>query len=291
MKTDCEKKGFSLTEMVVVVAIIALLTTLGLPAIRSLKKSFESGTGTKNIINAALSSARAIAIKEQRYAGIRFELDFNNNQYMIFIIHDPESTGLSNGFRALEGQKPIKIPEDVRVIDMMCRVSANPETLRDESLLAGGSVGIEYLSADQFEGNYSDNQDNATMRDTSCFSIIFSPSGKLIMHPVRVRNKDGIYRPDNAISTKVSMDDIFNSPENILNFNVGMFLQDDDGTGSGSMSSSGSLGAEYSRSKFCVYEKSYFDKLGNSKDRLDYLKSLKPVFINQYTGTIVNSKK
>ena len=105
MKASCKQNGFSLTEMVVVVAIIALLTALGLPAINSLRRSFESGSGAKSMISAALSSARAIAAKEQRYAGVRFELDFHDNQYMIFIIHDPESTGLSNGFRALEGQK------------------------------------------------------------------------------------------------------------------------------------------------------------------------------------------
>ncbi len=40
---------------------------------------------------------------------------------MIFIIHDPEKTRLSNGFCALDGQKPMKLPEDVRVIDMLIK--------------------------------------------------------------------------------------------------------------------------------------------------------------------------
>ena len=297
MKTGCKKNGFSLTEMIVVVSIIALLASLGLPAIRSLKKSFESGSGANSIINAALSSARALAAKEQRYAGIRFELDFHDNQYMIFIIHDPENTGLSNGFRALEGQKPIKLPDDVRVIDMMCRVSTNPETLRDDNLLVDSSIGAEFLDAREFsesKENYPDNQKSAVIRDTSCFSVLFSPSGKLILHPVRVRNRDGIYKPDNSISTKVSMDDIFNSPENIIKFNVGMFMQDDDWDGY--TSGRGSLGTELSRNSFFIYEKTYFDKLiqyslksGEDKRTIDYLRSLKPVYINQYTGTLINN--
>ena len=132
MKTSCKKNGFSLTEMVVVIAIVALLTMLGLPAIHSLQKSFESGSDVKSVIDAALSSARAIAAKEQRYAGIRFELDFHNNQYMIFIIHDPEKTKLSNGFRAIDNQKPIKLPEDIRIIDLMHRGTPDSEVVQDK---------------------------------------------------------------------------------------------------------------------------------------------------------------
>ena len=283
MNTSYKKNGFSLTEMVVVVAIIGLLAALGLPAIRALQKSFESGSGPKSMINAALSTARAIAAKEQRYVGVRFELDFHDNQYMIFIIHDPESTGLSNGFRALEGQKPIKLPPDFRVIDMENRASDNPETIRDEKI----GFNLSTLTFDDFP-EASDGQTYPVLRDTSCFSVVFSPNGKLVQHPVRVRNRDGIYKPDNSIPGKVSMDDIFNSPENIINFNVGMFLQDDDWDGYG-LGPRGSLGIEMSRNKLFIFEKSYFEQLKNDEDKLDYLMSLEPVLINQYTGTLVKS--
>ena len=285
MKTNCKKYGFSLTEMVVVIAIIALLTMLGLPAIHSLQKSFESGNDIKSLIDAALSSARAIAAREQRYAGIRFELDFHNNQYMIFIIHDPEKTGLSNGFCAIDGQKPIKLPDNVRIIDLKYRGSTDSESVLEKSF------GV-LTAASYFETNpviKPDEQKNDIMRDMSCFSIIFSPAGKLAIHEVRVRNRNGIYKPDNSITGKISMDDIFNSPENILNFKIGMFLQDDDWPVYNS--SYGSLGTEFSREKFYIYEKSYFDKLINSEDKFNYLKSLKPVFINPYTGTLINSNK
>ena len=211
--------------------------------------------------------------------GRRFELDFHNNQYMIFIIHDPEKTGLSNGFRALEGQKPIKLPEDSRIIDSTCRLSSDPQVIQEGALrLSSDLVSIDPGAKDG---------QNSAIRDTSCFSIVFSPTGKLAIHPVRVRNRDGIYKPDNSLSAKVSIDDIFNSPANILNFNIGMFMQDDDWPGySGT---NGSLGAEMSRDKFYIYEKSVFNKLGNSQAKSDYIARLEPVFINQYTGTIVKS--
>ena len=274
--------GITLTEMVVVIATIAILATFGLPAARSLLKSFESGSGTKSIIDAALSTARAIAIKEQRYAGIRFELDFHDNQYMIFIVHDPEKTGLSSGFCALDGQKPIKLPDDSRVIDKMRRMFRDPVSLQDRKL----EETPPHLRFTFLDDETTPDGQNEAIRDMSCFSIIFSPTGKMVSHPVRVRNRDGIPMPDNAIAGKVSMDDIFNSLENILNFNVGMFLQDDFWP---SIIGGGGLGAEYSRTRFFIYEKSVFDKLNTSEDRYNYLINLQPIFINPYTGTIIEN--
>lgn len=288
MKIGSEKKGFSLTEMVVVVAIVALLTALGIPAIHSLQKSFESGSGVKASIDAALSAARAIAAKEQRYAGVRFELDFHDHQYMIFIIHDPEKTNLSNGFRALEGQKPIKLPDDVRVIDKMLIRTPNSDSAWDCTLEFRFPTGSSFDAAYSVLPVAADGQ-VAIMRDMSCFSIIFSPAGKLVFHEVRVRNRDGIYKPDNSVPGKISMDDIFNSPENILNFNVGMFLQDDGFPGYYAPGTGG-LGPEISRNKFYIYEKSHLEKLTKLTEKYNYIESLKPVFINEYTGTIVNNK-
>ena len=88
MRTKTEQSGFSLTEMVVVIAAMTILVAFGLPAVRALLHSFESQSGTKSTISAALATARAIAAKEQHYAGIRFQQDLDGNQYMVFIIHD-----------------------------------------------------------------------------------------------------------------------------------------------------------------------------------------------------------
>ena len=91
--------------MIVVVGGISLLVFFAMPAVRMLSRSFESESGTRSMIQSALSSARAIAAKEQRYAGIRFQVrqdpntPFEGRQYMIFIIHDYDETNLENGFR------------------------------------------------------------------------------------------------------------------------------------------------------------------------------------------------
>lgn len=278
MRTECKKTGFSLTEMVVVLAIIALLTAIGLPAIRALQRSFESGSSSISTLDAAFSTARAIAASEQRYVGVRFQLDINGNQYMIFIIHDPEKTKLSNGFRALDGQKPIKLPENVRLIDMLIHPNGGTGTAK---LLDSGTY-LEDVDVEDFSAS----SNSKYLRDICCFSVVFSPNGKLVIHEVRVRNKNGIYQPDNGQSN----DDIFNSLTSIQNRNIGMFIQDDyDIYG---------YGSEDSVNVFYMYDATTFDKLGTGISdsqagtlRFDYIKSLKPLFINQYTGTIVNSNK
>ena len=267
-----------MTEMVVVLATMSLLVAFGLPVMRMIRESFESKTGGKSMISAALSSARAIAAKEQHYAGIRFQRDSAGNQYMIFIIHDFEKTGLNPGFRAVQNFKPTKLPESMGVMDSMVRINhgtnwTDAEEPLDEPLNAS------YLD-DTNPQNLGPDQKNRYITDTSSFSIVFSPNGKLIMRDVRVRNRDGIYQPDNGLPNKVSMDSIFNSPQNITTYGVGKFIQDD--------YAELGLGAESSRNSFVIYDKIRFDKL-NAIERFTYLSRLEPVYINPYTGTIIST--
>ncbi|MFC1635981.1 Tfp pilus assembly protein FimT/FimU [Planctomycetota bacterium] len=265
MRTRTRQFGFTLTEMTLVVATIALLLGLGLPAVRMLLNSFESESGTRSMINAALSNARAIAARDQRYAGVRFQQDSDGNQYMIFIVHDFEKTGLSPGFRAVYNMKPIKLPGNSGIMDLMVRTnrgtgSTDAASPLDEPLLPAHLDDTTYI------------------RDASTFSIVFSPSGKLVVRTVRVRNKDGVYQPDNGVSGKVSTDSIFNSPINITNQGVGLFVQDD--------YADLGLGAESSRNRFVIYDKSYFDKL-DLQQRFNYLDDLELIYINPYTGTMI----
>jgi len=277
MRTKSAQSGLTLTEMTVVVATIALLAVFGLPAIRALLSSFESQSGARSVISAALSSARALAAKEQHYAGIRFQQDLAGKQYMVFIVHDVEKTGLSGGFRAVDGLKPIKLPDSVGVMDLMVRT--NHGTLwTDAADPLSEPLRVEYL--DQTNPlNLGPDQKNKYLTDASSFSIIFSPAGKLIMRDVRVRNRDGIYRPDNRVSDRVSMDDIFNSPENIANYGVGMFIQDD--------YAELGLGAELSQNRLIIYDRIQFGKL-SAPERFRYLNSLQIVYINPYTGRMIS---
>ncbi len=277
MRTKSRQSGLTLPEMTVVVAIIAMLTAIGLPAVRALLNSFQTQSGAENLIGAALSNARAIAAKEQHYAGIRFQQDSTGNQYIVFIVHDYDKTGLNPGFRAIEGIKPIKLPETSRIMDL--RVRTNHGTTPgdaadplDEPLTAGRLDDTNSL-------NLGADGKNVYITDTSSFSIVFSPAGKLVGRTVRLRNRDGVYRPDNSVPAQLSTDDVLNSPQNIANFGLGKFVQDD--------YAELGLGAEPSRNRFVVCDMTQFDKL-NAMERFDYLRNLELVHINPYTGTIIS---
>ena len=256
-----KQSGRTLAEMAVVIAAIVLLGSFGLPAIRAFLDSFESGTGAQPVISAALASARAIAAREQRYAGIRFQKAYNPEgslkapQYMVFIVHDePRKMGnIITGFRVVDGVDPMKLPDSIGVMDsdlIQQRVNLDPtwEPSGDPELT-----------------------------DLTSFSIIFAPSGKMVIHDVRVRNREGDYQP---LNLNDSMDDIFNSPENITNFNTGMFVQDD--------YPSLGLVQEPSRRSFVIYDSLDFKRAYEKGQAYsDYLRNLVPIYINPYTGTMI----
>ncbi len=245
MKAKPRQSGLTLTEMVVVVAAVALLTGLGLPAIRTLFNSMATSGGTRAMISAALASARAIAAKEQRYAGIRFQEDLAGNQYMIFIVNDPnlyDSSGFRvvYGFRTVEGIQPIKLPESIGVMDL--RLGSTAQVINDNSLI----------------------NTDSQVKDTTTFSIIFSPSGKLVIHYVQVLRKN-IY------------DRVFNDPTSPIKpmFEDDFFI------------ASPSYQKEASRNSFVIYDKVQFGKIDIDRRWLDYLSGLEVIYINPYTGTII----
>lgn len=249
MKAKRKQSGITLMEMTVVVAAVALLAVFGLPAIRAFINSLESKGPTEAMINAALSSARSTAIKERHYAGVRFQKAYNPkgpleaSQYMILIIHDFDKTKLAYGFRAVEGLQPIRLPDLVGVMDLR----------RNK---------IEVIDSD---GEINTLED---VNDTTTFSIVFSPSGKLVIHDVRVSNRDG---------STTSKDDIFNTFENITDSIEphGMFVEDD--------------GDEPSRSSFIIYDRDRFRAVNKDSRYEDYLENLasNKIYVNPYVGTII----
>lgn len=271
-------------EMTVVIAIIAMLAVLAAPATRRLFESFETEGGVRTTIGSALASARAIAAKEQRYAGIRFQLDDPNdplhaNQYIVFIVQDTDSTGLAYGFRAVEGVEPIKLPASLGVMDFF---------IVQRILNSPGLPKITEFDIDS-DGEITALRD---MLDTNTFSIVFSPSGKLIFHEVWVRNRDGI--PDSAGQVgNYSFDDVFNKRLRVSQ-GYAMFCQDDyfnpywtayPGLDLG-------LGPEFSRVRFVIYEKEKFNQAylaGQAYSRYLYRLIPDAVYINPYTGTLVST--
>ncbi|MBN1795858.1 MAG: hypothetical protein JW804_04230 [Sedimentisphaerales bacterium] len=274
MKNKLKNSGLSLMEEVMVVASVALILYIAMPSVKNWFNTMETPAGAKTLISSALASARAIAAQQQRYAGIRFQHAYYNDpqnpqpeksplkmpQYMIFIIYDnnpsPYGTGIENGFRAIEGVEPIKLPENIGAMDL-------------------------YIHENSYKKIDSDNdlRDDLELNDATTFSIIFSPAGKVIVRDVQTRNRDGADYNDDF-----SEDDIFNIEQNVKE-GFAMFVQDEDRL---AYASSLELMKEPSRRAFIIYDRSIFSGLDENRRYSDYIEDLKPVYLNSYTGTMID---
>lgn len=116
MRTHNRQSGLTLTELMVTIAIAAILMAVAVPAAKRLTASLRDTAGSRGLISAALSNARAIAARNGKDAGIWFQKNNDDRMVMTFIVYDYEMTGLANGFRVVEGRKPVLLPEGIVVV-------------------------------------------------------------------------------------------------------------------------------------------------------------------------------
>ncbi len=258
MKVRAKQSGVTLPEVLTVIVIVVFVSVISMPVIDTFFDSMASQGSAEAMISAALSSARAMATSEHTYVGIRFQKIYDPlispiyaDQYMIFIVYDYDRTDLANGFRAVEGMKPIKMPENFGVMDLYY-----------------GSVNNGY-------GEIGNDLTNANLlNDATTFSMVFSPSGKLIVHNVQIRNRNGQ-------TNDSSFDDIFNTRVNVEETKIAMFYQDD-------YPNDGFM-IEPSRREFLIYDNREFRRAYiDGRPVTGYLGGLTPFHINPYTGTIIS---
>jgi type II secretory pathway pseudopilin PulG len=264
----------TLTELLVVMSVMVILLALALPVAKKLAQSLGEATGARSIIAAAMSNARAIAIREGHYAGVRFQQDISGKQYIVLIIHDPNATGLANGFRAIQGKKPMALPDDVGVLS--CRVQKNYIA----SVLPGDTILTDVDLADDPAGANTRLNDTAGKNDAAIFSVVFNPSGKFVVHTVRVYNA-GVN--DNVFNSKNKQDDGSGNPAKFAKFR-----QDEPET-----AEHDGFQEENSVPSFKIYSKKGLDKVpatlrwtGNI-GKNDGLAGLDKEFVNPYTGELV----
>ncbi len=276
------QSGVTLIELLVVVTIITLLTAVGLPAFKALSTAFESGDSVERMINSALAAARAAAIQDQRYVGVRFQKAFNQDplkasQYMILIERDAASTEIESGFRAVQGLKPVKLPDSVGVMDLNVateqRNRQRPEASQYES------IDLDPNGPDALLDEASE------LWDVTTFSMVFSPQGHLVVHGVRVRNNEGLMDSD----TSLSVDDVFNTLGQVQ-AGVAQFCQDDYFDEDGSDVISG-VGPEASRLSFVIYQRvSFMDAFQRGAAWTGHLHTSQRRYGNRYTGALITSK-
>ena len=244
MNNKRKQSGLTLTELVVTIAIAAILMAVAVPAAKRLAESLSHSAGAYGLISAALSNARAIATSQGKYAGLRFQQAADGRTYIIFIIHDEPANmgGLANGFRVVDGRKPIALPEEMGAIAGYGYANADLETVKG-------------------------------WNNANTFSIVFNSAGKLVIHPVRVRNKHGQINDsskDAIFNTKVNVDD---------KDKPGIFYQDD------------YLDAGYyqedSINSLRIYNKKQLAEVNLAQRWSAYLSTINPIMVSPYTGELL----
>ena len=255
--------AFTLTETLVVVAIVALLLSVGIPAAKKLSESMESTDGVRNVVNAALCNARAIAIKEQKYAGVRFQFGQDGRQYMVVVVYDravgPEFAG-NIGLRAVKRRKPNALPKSVGVMDLMVKINY-PSLVNS---VAGVQANEQQVVDDAWIAPTA--TDDRMFVDATTFTILFSPAGKLVHHTLRVS-----YNPDNNLSR-----DVF-----YIAASDSLLTHDDSWVIDGYQT-------EFSRKWFVIYNVETLAKVSPTVRWTGYLSTLERVFVNPHSGEIIN---
>jgi type II secretory pathway pseudopilin PulG len=232
----------TLMEITVVIVAAAVLVGLAIPTVRTFIHSFETAGNARALISSSLAAARAVAAKEQRYAGIRFQHAYDPNdpvkspQYMIFIVHDPEI--LAYGFRVAEGTKAERLPESIGLMEL---VAGDADVDTDQELA-----------------------------EKTTFSVVFSPAGRLVIHDVQTRNRDGL-------AGRGSLDEVFNALDSIEQDGIGCFLQDDD--------------REPSSSRFMIYDRNALRQVPAGRRFSNCLHRTEVIHINPYTGTMIEKQR
>jgi prepilin-type N-terminal cleavage/methylation domain-containing protein len=164
--TSGHKRGFTLTELLVVVGIIALLIALLLPA---LAKARDQANKTKCLSNLRQLAISAIMYADQNKGRYPLELRNNNNGINAFKYNPGESALWTNGFIttmfiAMGYEDPGTVTGQPKAISEVWECPSNPYFNTQNTFVNFSAVFTSYLyfgngwgkpATDSFERNYS----------------------------------------------------------------------------------------------------------------------------------------
>lgn len=136
--------GFSILELLVVLAVVGMVAAAGVPAFRSI----QSGLAVRNAlgeIRSILQTARSRAIVSNRHTAVRFERDRNRFRYAIY--EDGDWDGVRNDDIARRIDKPIVTSREILRGASRVWIGLPPHPIADPdsgALMRPGSSAIRF---------------------------------------------------------------------------------------------------------------------------------------------------
>ena len=159
MRLQRSHPGFTLIELLVVIAIIGILVALAVPTLANLFGG--GGAQARNVLDAQLRVARALAIRDRQFTGVHFQRHCRTGEYWLAIVR---FNGVGSCDGLVEGTTPVKLP---------------------------GGTGVGEVTAAKFvdpvSGNYMDDKfdtdepaDVDDVDDFTTLTVLFDTAGRLI---------------------------------------------------------------------------------------------------------------
>ncbi|MCK4627243.1 MAG: type II secretion system protein, partial [Phycisphaerae bacterium] len=107
------QRAFTLTELLVVISVIALALTITLPSVISL---FTAGADlqSRNVISSMMGAARGVAIGNQSYACVHVQIGTDGKCWAAVLQYDKDPSSASFGkFVPVDGFPPRRMPADM----------------------------------------------------------------------------------------------------------------------------------------------------------------------------------
>ncbi|MFC1782245.1 Tfp pilus assembly protein FimT/FimU [Planctomycetota bacterium] len=250
--------GFTLTELLVVVAIIGVMLGLTMPAFNTMVKS-QRISSTQTLIRSALTQAQVYAAANQGYAGIRFQQDLNGKQYVVLIEYS-HNNGTIMIFKPVPNVRPTALPEGIGLI----------------------SGEIDAFSTYPEKDLYLDDNnidDPHCLLDANTFTIVFSPTGQLI-------NKTLIVHPCNDADNTINVEIVVNTG-NALLYCDGWYTDRSIPTVT-HPPMSWCATAEISTTRLYIYETEFMKEANPNFRFSEYAHQMEAILINAYNGTIID---
>ena len=143
------KRGISLIEIIVTLGIIVLLSAVGVSSIKLLSSHAQIPNA---VINGLLSTARAIATKESRYVGVRFQQANDGRQYAIFIIYEPKipyPVNLSDPTDPNNSAVPFVAMNEHKAIDMGAKYGIASEIILMNRKISKSNTRVSFIFSSQ----------------------------------------------------------------------------------------------------------------------------------------------